>query len=160
MKRMLALALILPISCPATAQVSVMVRIDLTDLATEKNVPDSLEKVQERAAAIGGEWETLLANDTTCGGGAVAIARSMRDRRYFLVTGKKTAAEANTEAMREANEFVKANRGWITSAGPSWFNKNAYRQSADGMEWVLQETVGMNRCDMDTNEGRAMGKRG
>jgi hypothetical protein len=134
------------VSCPAVAQVSVMVRTDLTDLATEKNKPNTLGLVRQRAARQGGTWETLLANDITCGGGAVAIARSMRDRQYFLVIGKKTAAEANTEAMRQANVFAKANRGWITSAGPSWFNKNAYRQGADGTEWVLQETVGLDRC--------------
>lgn len=131
---------------PAAAQVSVMVRTDRTDLATEKNVPNSLEKVQARAAAKGGTWDTLLANDTTCGGGAVAIAYTMGDRRYFLVTGKLTASEANAEAMRQANEFAKTSKGWITTAGPSWFNENEYRLGADGGEWVLQTLGGLDRC--------------
>lgn len=157
----IAFALIASIAWPATAQVSVIVRTDRTDLATEKNKPNTLELVRERAARKGGTWNTLLANDTTCGGGAVAIAYSMQDRRYFLVTGRKTAAEANTEAMRQASAFAKANKGWITTAGPSWFNKNAYRPGADGVEKIVENTVGMDRCaDTDTNQGRAMGKRG
>ncbi len=161
MKKFALVALSAMVATPAIAQVSVMVRTDLTDLATEKNKPNTLKLVQERAAKAGGIWEVLLANDTTCGGGAVAIARSMRDRRYFLVVGKKTAAEANTEAMRQANEFAKANRGWITTAGPSWLNINAYSQSADGMEWVLENTAGMDRCtDKGGHPGRAIGTRG
>lgn len=143
----LIIAMVLALfATPAEAQVSVMVRTDRTALATEKNVPNSLQKVQQRAAAKGGTWDTLLTNDTTCGVGAVAIAYTMGDRRYFLVTGKLTAGEANAEAMRQANDFAKANKGWITTAGPSWFNKNAYRKGADGIEWVLEETVGMDRC--------------
>ncbi len=78
MKHLIVAFLLALLANPVAAQVSVMVRTDRTDLATEKNVPNSLEKVQQRAAAKGGTWETLLANDTTCGGGAVAIAYSAK----------------------------------------------------------------------------------
>lgn len=146
MKRLIVTVLAASLALPASAQVSVMVRTDRTDLATEKNVPDSLAKVQKRAAAKGGTWDTLLANDTTCGGGAVAIAYAMGDRRYFLVTGKKSAAEANAQAMAKAKEFASARKGWITTAGPSWFNTNEYRQGAEGTEWVLEKLDMLDRC--------------
>ena len=146
MKYLLPAVLLAVAGTAATAQVSVMVRTDRTDLATEKNVPDPLERVRKRVATKGGTWDTLLANDTTCGGGAVAIAYSMSDRRYFLVTGKKTATEANAEAMAKAREYAAARKGWITTAGPNWFNRNEYRVGADGIEWVLDKLDMLDPC--------------
>lgn len=89
MKALLAVIVMASSATPASALDSVIVRTDQIGLATERNVMNSLDKLQKRAAATGRIWTSLLA----C------------DRRYFLVTGRHGASEANAEAMAHATEF-------------------------------------------------------
>lgn len=93
----LALAFALLATSAASAQVSIMVRDDRTAVLHKVNEPDTYASVQAQAAKIGGPWRVLARNDTTCGGGAIWYASNGAARKYFLVTGKETASQANLE---------------------------------------------------------------
>lgn len=112
-------------STGALAQVNVLVRDDATGVVYKVNEPDGLNKAKEQAARMEGTWRTLLAEDRTCGGGAIWYASNRAERKYFLVTGKATSGEANIAAAKQARAFTQDKPAWIAGALRTWLNRNA-----------------------------------
>lgn len=151
LRSLIVLAAGITMASPASAQVHILVRDDMTAVLHKVNEPDGLAKAQEQAARIGGDWRVLLANDQTCGGGAIWYASNGRERRYFVVKGRKTASEANIEAAGIARGFANGRQGWTAGALRTWFNKNAFADKSSTYVKVVERAVGVDRCHKDSD---------
>lgn len=115
-------------AAPASAQLHIMVRDDQNAVLYRVNNPNGMAELREQSARIKGDWRVLVSNECTPGAGALWVASNGPERKYFLVTGRKTTSEANVAAAEQARAYAKARKGWYAGAMRTWVNYNGQKQ--------------------------------
>lgn len=152
----------LPIFSASTAvhaQVQILGREDKTEVVYSVNQPDGLASARTRAEEKGGSWSLVL-QSAICGHGAIWYASNGEERKYFVVVGKESTADANTEAAATARNYAKGRAGWHAGIMRVFVNENRYSLKPSLATGVVERWAGLDPCTKSDRKGGAVGVRG